>query len=93
MYDVNKYITLLSLSMENKEKKTRAPKVTNKQLEFLIAYMEDHTAFATGKMLSARGKAAHDEQWKQLTDQLNHLDGSSKATDGWKKVSAILYNL
>ncbi|XP_011883847.1 PREDICTED: uncharacterized protein LOC105570996 [Vollenhovia emeryi] len=72
--------------MEVKVKKTRAPKTTNKQLEFLIAYMENHTAFATGKLLTARGKAVHDEQWKQLTENLNCLDGPSKGIDGWKKL-------
>lgn len=79
--------------MEVAQKKTRAPKTTNKQLDFLITYMENHTAFATGKLLGARGKPAHDLQWQQLTDQLNSLDGPSKGTEGWKKISFFLFQL
>lgn len=79
--------------MEVAQKKTRAPKTTNKQLDFLITYMENHTAFATGKLLGARGKPAHDLQWQQLTDQLNSLNGPSKGIEGWKKISFILYFL
>ncbi|XP_018406149.1 PREDICTED: uncharacterized protein LOC108782370, partial [Cyphomyrmex costatus] len=73
-------------SMKTEKKKTRAPKATMKQLDFLIAYMENHTAFATGKLLGARGKPAHDDQWKHLMEQLNHLDGPSKNIEGWKKL-------
>lgn len=72
--------------MENSQKKSRAPKATNSQLEFLFAYMEEHNAFATGKLLGARGKVAHDAQWQKLIEKLNSLDGPSKLVDAWKKV-------
>ncbi|XP_025160793.1 uncharacterized protein LOC112589930 [Harpegnathos saltator] len=75
--------------MEVAQKKKRAPKTTNKQLDFLITYMENHTAFATGKLLGARGKPVHDLQWQQLTKQLNSLDGPSKGTEGWRKLWCI----
>lgn len=72
--------------MEVSRKKTRAPKASNTQMEYLITYMSNHIAFATGKLLGARGKAAHDTQWQQLTEQLNSMVGPLKPVDGWKKV-------
>lgn len=48
--------------------------------------MENHSAFATGKLLGVREKAVHDAQWQKLTEKLNCLDGPSKPIDGWKKV-------
>ena len=77
--------------MMETQKRTRAPKKTNKQLDFLIAYMENHTAFATGKLFGAREKPAHDMQWQQLSEQLNNLDGPSKKVEGWKKASYIVH--
>lgn len=73
-------------SMEVKPKKTRAPKTSSIQLEYLIGYMQSHNAFATGKLLGARGKAAHDTQWQQLAEELNRLEGPSKSVEAWKKV-------
>lgn len=73
-------------SADNVIKKSRAPKATNVQIDFLLNYMEDHNAFATGKLLGARGKAAHDAQWQQLTIKLNNLNGPSKTMDAWKKL-------
>lgn len=71
-------------------KKTRAPKATVKQVEFLIDYMQTHTAFATGKLLGVRGKAANDLQWQNLSEKLNGLEGPSKSVEGWKKVQSNL---
>lgn len=68
------------------KKKKRAPKASNTQLEHLVTYMSNHAAFATGKLLGARGKPAHDAQWQQLTEQLNSMVGPTKSIEGWKKV-------
>ncbi|XP_071652405.1 uncharacterized protein [Temnothorax longispinosus] len=72
--------------MEVKPKKTRASKTSSIQLEYLIGYMQSHNAFATGKLLGARGKAAHDTQWQELAEELNRLEGPSKSVEAWKKL-------
>ncbi|CAL1672632.1 unnamed protein product [Lasius platythorax] len=72
--------------MEVPSKKTRAPKATVKQMEFLVEYMQNHIAFATGKLLGARGKATYDLQWQNFCEKFNTLEGTSKSVEGWKKL-------
>lgn len=79
--------------MEVPSKKTRAPKATVKQVEFLVDYMQNHIAFATGKLLGARGKATNDLQWQSLCEKLNTLEGASKSVEGWKKVYSQIFYL
>lgn len=60
--------------VEDSKKKSRAPKATSTQIEFLLTYMEDHNAFATNKLLKAKEKTAYDAQWQKLTEKLNCLN-------------------
>jgi len=72
--------------MEITKKKTRAPKVSTRQIEYLVTYMQNHAAFATNKLLGARGKVVHDKQWQDLTEKLNSIEGPTKTVENWKKV-------
>ncbi|KMQ86913.1 gpi-anchored protein [Lasius niger] len=73
------------MNMEVAQKKTRAPKVSNMQIEYLVAYMQNHIAFATNKLLGAKGKVTHDKQWQHLAEKLNSI-GPSKTVENWKKL-------
>ncbi|XP_077272757.1 uncharacterized protein LOC143903166 [Temnothorax americanus] len=48
--------------------------------------MQNHIAFATNKLLGAKGKVTHDKQWQHLTEKLNSIEGPSKTVDNWKKL-------
>jgi len=72
--------------MEITKKKTRAPKVSTRQIEYLVIYMQNHAAFATNKLLGAQGKIIHDKQWQDLTEKLNSIEGPIKTVENWKKV-------
>lgn len=64
----------------------RALKTKDDQYEAMTEFMEEHPAFATGRLKAADGKGTMEKMWAKLSAQLNALGPPVKTPDKWKKV-------
>lgn len=65
---------------------TPTKRINEKQKEYLVEFMDSNHEFLFGKFSSNCGKAAKDEKWTFLCDELNKLGPPQKETAVWKKV-------
>ncbi|KFM67842.1 hypothetical protein X975_00642, partial [Stegodyphus mimosarum] len=74
----------------NFEKK-RSCRITSRQLETLVTFMEKHPEFSSGKLTPEMNKSTRKEMWEQLALQLNYDGwGPIKTADQWRKVCMTL---
>lgn len=66
-------------------------KVTKEQMDWFLAYMEDHIKLANNSFLGKNGVATKAKCWAKITEQMNAL-GVARNTNSWQNVSTYIYD-
>lgn len=64
-------------------------KITIKQKEVLVNYMEDNYRFLYGKFANNQGKKFKDDKWNELNILLNDAGPPKKNVEKWKRVNSM----
>lgn len=64
-------------------------KMSLRQKEIMVEFMEDHPDFAKQKLLGNDGKKTRKAMWEILTTQLNCVNGPKKTSQKWQRVSTM----
>ncbi|XP_067008102.1 uncharacterized protein [Anabrus simplex] len=68
-------------------KTQRAGRATERQLEEMLTYMEQHPQFACARFVGKEGREAVSRQWQRLTNMLNSVPrGAYKDSKQWQTV-------
>lgn len=82
--------------MESEETNKRKPRLSARQLEILLSYMESNKALREGKINPFLSKADRKRKWCELAEILNEegrlFSGAVKTPDQWRKVNLNYLN-